>query len=200
MTSEPMVSPPPTQIMELTTGTRVSQAISVAASLGVADELASGPRSVDEIAEAVDADPPTLYRLLRALADIGVFRELDRRQFALTELSELLRSDVPGSMRSWAIMVGWPFHRNAWTDLLESVRTGDSAFERVHGQMGFDYFRDHPSDAAVLNAAMTEVSIQGARQRTEDEYRRLLERAELQLSRVVASHGQFSVIEAVPAA
>lgn len=158
--SEPALPPPPARMQQLTTGTWVSQAVSVAASLGVADRLASGPRHVDEIAEATGTHAPTLYRLLRALADAEVFEELPGRRFALTEMGSLLRSDVPGSMRSWATMLGRPFHRYAWTDLEESVRTGEPAFDRVHGRPAFDHLRDHPADGEVLNDAMTAVSSQ----------------------------------------
>jgi hypothetical protein len=158
--SEPVVIPPPARLYELTTGIWVSQALSVAAGLGVADELASGPRPADEIAKAVGADGPTLYRLLRALADAGVFTELDGRRFALTELGELLRSDVPGSMRSWATFVGRPFHLRSWTDLDESIRTGATAFDRVHGQDAFAYFAEHLGDGKLFNDAMTAAAAQ----------------------------------------
>jgi hypothetical protein len=146
------------QMMDLTTRTWVSQAVSVAAELGVADTLTDGPRHVDEIARAVDADASALYRLLRALADLELFRELEGRRFASTPLGDLLRTGVPGSLRDWAIMTGRPFHREAWTALGYSVRTGEPAFEHVHGAAGFDHFRDHPGDGQVLNAAMTAVS------------------------------------------
>jgi hypothetical protein len=126
--------------MKLTTGALVSQAISVAATLGVADQLACGPRPVDEVARAVGAHAPTSYRLLRALSDVEVFRELDGRRFGSTPVGDLLRSDAPGSVRSWATMVGLPFNRSALAALLESVRTGEPAFERVHGRSMFAYF------------------------------------------------------------
>ena len=73
-------------LFQMTTGTMVSQAVSVAARLGVADVLADGPRSVEEIAELVEADPSALYRLLRAVADLGLFTELKNRQFELAPL------------------------------------------------------------------------------------------------------------------
>jgi hypothetical protein len=157
---EQALPPPPARMYELTTGAWVAQAISVAASLGVADELVAGPRPVDEIAKAVDADPPTLYRLLRALADAQVLRQLDGRRFGLTPLGELLRADAPGSMRDWALFVGRPFHVQVWADLLESVRTGTPAFDRVHGREAFDYFAANPDDGATLNNAMTAASAQ----------------------------------------
>jgi hypothetical protein len=143
---------------QLTLGAVVSQAISVIARLGVADTLATGPRPVDEIADLVGAHGPALYRVLRALGDVGVVAELEDRHFALTPLGEFLRSDVPGSQRGWATMVGMPFHRYPWTDLYKTVRTGESAFDRVHGKEVFDYLAEHPEDAAVFDAAMSSIS------------------------------------------
>ncbi|MGH3996838.1 MAG: methyltransferase [Pseudonocardiaceae bacterium] len=149
---------PAVAMRQLTMGALVSQAISVFARLGVADTLAGGPRDAEEIAELVGADSQALYRLLRALGDVGVVAEFENRRFALTSLGEVLRSDVPGSLRGWATMVGMPFHRYPWTDLYETVQTGESAFDRIHGTKVFDYLAEHPEDAAVFDAAMTSIS------------------------------------------
>jgi hypothetical protein len=148
----------PIRMLELTTAYWAPQAISVAATLGVADVLASGACPVEQIAELVGADPSALYRLLSPLADLGVFRELDGRRFESTEVGDLLRSDAPASMRGWARLVGLPAWRDAWTDLLTSVRTGEPAFERVHGQHGFDYMSDHLEEAGIFNDAMAVLS------------------------------------------
>ena len=154
----PTEQPPAVAMLQLTMGALVSQAVSVIARLGVADVLAAGPQPVEQIAQRVGAHHSALYRVLRALGDVGVVAELENRQFALTPLSELLRSDVPGSMRGWATMVGMPFHRYPWTDLYETVLTGESAFDRVHGTKVFDYLAEHPEDAAIFDAAMTSIS------------------------------------------
>jgi hypothetical protein len=143
---------------QLIMGTFVSQAVSVFAKLGVADTLATGPRGTKEIAELVGAHGPTLYRLLRALDDVGVVAELADRRFALTPLGEVLRRGVPGSLRDWATMIGMPFYGYPWIDLYQTVRTGESAFGRVHGMEIFDYLAKHPEDAAVFDAAMTSIS------------------------------------------
>ncbi|MDQ4010420.1 MAG: methyltransferase [Actinomycetota bacterium] len=156
--ASPMELPPAVVMRELTMGALVSQAISVFARMGVADTLAAGPRDAEEIAGLVGAHDSALYRLLRALGDVGVVAELENRRFALTPLGEVLRSDVPGSLRGWATMVGMPFHRYPWTDLYETVRTGESAFDRVHGSKVFDYLAEHPEDAAVFDAAMHSIS------------------------------------------
>lgn len=148
----------PDRLIAMVTGTWVSQALSVAAALGVADVLAEGPLPVDDIAERVGADPSALCRLLRALADVDVVRETDGRRFATTETGELLRSDRPDSLRALAMLVGLPPWRRMWTDLLTTVRTGEPAFERVLGGSPFEYLRQHPEYAAIFDDAMTALS------------------------------------------
>jgi O-methyltransferase domain len=151
----PTESPPAVAILQMAMGVFVSQAISVFARLGVADALAAGPRDAEEIAELIGAHGPALYRLLRALGDVGIVAELENRRFALTSVGEVLRSDVPGSLRNLATMTGMPFYRDPWTDLYESIRIGEPAFDRVHGAKIFDYLAEHPEDAAIFDAAMT---------------------------------------------
>jgi hypothetical protein len=146
--------PAPLALQRMMTGYWVSKALNVAAELGVADLLRDGPRISDELAAACGAHPPTLYRLLRALASVGVFAEGEGRRFALTPLAELLRSDVPGSMRALARMYGSEQYR-AWGDLLDGVRTGEPAFDRVFGASFFDYLAGSPGSGAIFNEAMT---------------------------------------------
>lgn len=144
----------PLALLRMMTGYWVSKALNVAAELALADLLQEGPRTIDELASACDAHPPTLYRLLRALASVGVFTEIEGYRFALTPLAELLRSDVPDSMRALARMYGSEQYR-AWGDLLDSVRSGDPAFDRVFGASYFDYLARSPEAGAVFNQAMT---------------------------------------------
>jgi hypothetical protein len=150
----------PIALLELMRGGRVAQSTNVAARLGVADQLAEGPRTAAEIAPSVGAHPRALHRLLRLLADFGVFEELDGGRFALTPLSELLRRDEEGSMRGLMMMLESPFIRQAWTSLIEAVSSGDAAFDHAHGQHLFDYLREHPNDAAVFDQAMVGASRQ----------------------------------------
>ncbi len=139
---------------------RVSQSINVAARLGVADHLADGPRHIDELAGAVSAHPRALHRLLRLLADFGVFAEREDGRFTLTSLGELLRSDQERSLRGMVMLLESRFFRDAWTNLIDAVSTGDAAFDLVHGQQLFDYLREHPHDAAVFDQGMSDVSRQ----------------------------------------
>lgn len=158
MSAEFPETPPQMQVLELATASWVSAAVSAAAALGIADELASGARSPAEIATAVDAHAPTLYRLMRACADLGLFRELEGRFFELTELGEVLRSDIPSSIRNFVIWSGLPAERYSWAGLPKSVRTGKPAFQGVHGQPIWDYMRNHPNVSEVFDQAMTEIS------------------------------------------
>ena len=114
------------------TGYWISQALYVAAKLGIADLLTAGSRSVVELAAATKCQPSSLYRLLRALASVGVFAEDGQGRFALTPLAQCLRSDLPGSQHALAIMSGEEHYR-AWGDLLGSVQTGQPAFGELYG-------------------------------------------------------------------
>jgi len=117
---------PTASLLSLVNGFMVSQAIHVAATLGIADLLQDGPRKADDIATATKTHAPSLYRLLRALASVGVFREEGDRRFALTLLSERLRSDAPEPVGSWAVFIGQPEYQQAWGQLLHGVRTGET--------------------------------------------------------------------------
>src|SRR5918995_381982 len=117
-------------LLRMTNGYQVSQAIHVAATLGIAELLEEGSKSVDELAEATGTYAPTLYRLLRALASVGVFTEQSDGRFGLTPPAEYLRMDAPGSLRAWARLIGQPSFgasgRGGRTELrlLESRRPG----------------------------------------------------------------------------
>jgi hypothetical protein len=119
------------------------QAVYVAATLGVADLMAGGPLTVDELAKATGAHRPSLYRLLRMLAGAGVFQEDGDGRFALTPLGETLRSEGPESVRDWALYVGAPEMWEVWAGLKASVMTGDAAFPRVHGTRLWEYMAAH---------------------------------------------------------
>jgi ubiquinone/menaquinone biosynthesis C-methylase UbiE len=133
-----------------------SQCIYIAAKLGIADLLKSGPQSVDDLAKQTKVHRPSLYRVLRALASLGVFSEQAGQRFALTPAAEPLISDVANSQRAMAIMVGEEHYR-AWGDLLYSVRSGQTAFDHIYGAPVFDYLSRNPEQAAIFDSAMTAV-------------------------------------------
>jgi len=157
---EPMTPPPAAILMQMMDGLKVTQLIHVAAKLGIADLLVDGPRSSEELAATVGVHPGALYRVLRALAGLGIFREVDGGRFDLTPLAEPLRSDVPGSVRAWATVCGDDWHLRMWSDILYSVKTGLGAFPHVHGMGSFEYFQQHPEKGAVFYEAMTNLTAQ----------------------------------------
>jgi SAM-dependent methyltransferase len=140
-------------LYQLATAHYHSQALYVAATLGVADLLADGPRSHDELARATGTHAPSLRRVLRLLAAIGVFAEEPDGRFALTPVGSFLRSG-PGSFRAMARLFGGPLVWGAWGDLLTTVRTGEPAIERVFGAGSFEYLERHPEEGAVFDEAM----------------------------------------------
>jgi O-methyltransferase/methyltransferase family protein len=146
------------QVRRILTGMRLSQAVSVAASLGIADVLADGPRSADDVAAAVGGDPSTTYRLLRTLAAGGIFHEGAGRTFSLTELGVALRSDVAGSVRDQAIIFGKPYMLAAWGNFEHSVRTGENAFTALHGEDVWAYRARDPNEESDFNRAMASIS------------------------------------------
>jgi hypothetical protein len=147
-------------LRRLANGYQISQAIHVAAVLGIADLLADGPRSSDDLATTTGAHPDALYRLLRALASVGVFHEADERRFTLTDLGAGLRSDAPDSLAGWAAFVGEPYYWQAWGALLHSVRTGENAFRHVHGTDPWTFRSRDPATSAQFDRAMTSLARQ----------------------------------------
>lgn len=135
-------------------GFRLSAAVAAAAELGLSDQLAAAPLSPADLAEAVGADPDTMYRLLRALATVGVYAESDEGMFTNTPLSEALRSGVPGSLRPLARTAVDPAIWSAWAHLADSVRTGKNAFTALHGHDVWTHRRQHPERNAVFNDNM----------------------------------------------
>jgi len=132
-----------------------TQMLYVVAKLGIADLLADGARTADDLATTVGAHPRSLYRLLRALTHVGVFAEDDEQKFRLTPMAELLRAGAPGSMRAFALSYGERWWWAPWGRLLETVQTGTTAFEQEMGQGLFDYLQQHPDAAEIFNANMT---------------------------------------------
>jgi hypothetical protein len=145
-------------LLRMIDGYRLTQLLYVAAKLGIADLLHDGPKSSHELAQATQTHPRALYRVLRALASLGVFAEDQTQRFQLTPLAHLLRTAVPGSLRARAIFYGEEWIWHAEGALLYSVQTGKAAFAHVHGIGPFDYYRQHAEAAACFNATMTSLS------------------------------------------
>lgn len=151
---EKQQTPPPAQMMQMITGFWTSCCIYNAAKLNIADLLADKPQTIEELAEASRCDAPSLYRVLRALAGVGIFSENGNGEFSNTELSYTLRTDVPGSMKAMALaQLG--DHYNAWGNLLYSIKTGNIAFDKVEGMPIWKYYETHPEEGVNFMKAMT---------------------------------------------
>jgi hypothetical protein len=146
------------QVRRILSGVRLSQAVSVAASLGIPDVLADGPHSADDVAAAVGGDASTTYRLLRTLAAGGILHESEERSFSLTDLGVALRSDVAGSVRDQAILFGKPYVLAAWGNLAHSIRTGENAFTALNGEDVWTWRGRDPEEASAFNRAMASAS------------------------------------------
>ncbi|MDQ4075618.1 MAG: helix-turn-helix domain-containing protein [Chloroflexota bacterium] len=129
--------------------------ILLAAKLGIADLLQDGPLSIAELARETDTHGSSLYRLMRALASRGVFRENADGRFALTELADPLRRNAPNSIRTFALFDGSQANLLTWANLEYSVRTGQPAFEHLYGKSWFDYLDEQPELAKIFNDVMT---------------------------------------------
>jgi hypothetical protein len=159
MSSNSQSTPPVDAMFQLITGKWVTSAVSAAARLGVADHLESGSKSTRELAEKLNVNEDALYRLLRAIAGVGVFHEEEARNFSQTPLSDLLRSNAKPCLRNMAMMMSDPWHTNCWTELNWCVETGKSAPYKLYGMSAFEYLSKHPDEAVNFNNAMTDLSL-----------------------------------------
>lgn len=123
--------------------------------MNIADLLADGSKSVDELSIATKTHAPSLYRVLRVLDRMGIFNEESPEIFSLTEASEFLRTDSPFSVKDWAILNGSEWHSKSWMNLLYSVKTGRPSFWEIYGLKGFEYFQKNQEDYEVYSNAMT---------------------------------------------
>jgi len=137
--------------MQMSLGYTVPFLLRTAAQLRLADHLAGGARTVDELATATNTHAPSLYRLLRTLASNGVFSEDESRRFSLTPLAEPLRSNVPGSVRTSILSITGDLFIMPWSKLLYSVQTGQPAFDEHFGASFFDHLTSNPEEAVMFS-------------------------------------------------
>ncbi len=153
--------PSPTVVLhDLLNGYILTSALRTAAELGVADLLCDGPKELGVLAQALGAHPPSLYRLLRALASQGVFSEEEGQRFRLTPVSELLRSDTPQSLRHAVLMFCQDAFWQSCGRLTDAVRSGQPSFEQAVGAPLFEHFTRHPELAVLFDKGMVQYSRQ----------------------------------------
>jgi hypothetical protein len=149
--------PLPAQMLELIVGYWVSQMIYVAAKLGLADHMQE-PTTVAALAERTKTHAPSLFRMMRALAGAGVFTERADGKFELTPLGAMLRSNVPGSMRGFALMMIEKYNWDSWQELTYSITTGGVALEKALGMKAFEFLEHHPEHARIFGESMSSLS------------------------------------------
>ncbi|MFE9428637.1 methyltransferase [Kitasatospora sp. NPDC006697] len=140
-------------VQGLLSGAWLAQACHVVAVLGVADQLAAGPLDSAELAARCEADPDALHRILRALASVGLFEQQGESVFGLNASATLLRSDVPGSARQSAVLLGEEVYRS-FGELLHTARTGTPAFDHAYGEPMYGYLAAHPETARTFHQAL----------------------------------------------
>jgi hypothetical protein len=150
--------PPPAAMLDLIIGYWMSQMIFVAAKLGLADHMQDGPITADALSERTKTHAPSLFRLMRALASAGVFVERADGKFELTPLGATLRSNVPGSMHGFALMMIEKYNWDSWRNLQYSIETGGVALEKTLGMKVFEYLDRHPEDARIFGESMSNLS------------------------------------------
>lgn len=146
---------PAWHIMHLLWGLIPSRVVSVAAELGIADLLATGPSTADELAKATGTHAGALRRLLGALTSLQIFSEDANGAYRNTTVSETLRSNQPHSMRALAMLWGRPIFLRSWQNLDTAITSGLPAFDSLYGQSFFEYLEQNPEDASIFNAAMS---------------------------------------------
>ena len=146
--------PPHLQVIQMGRAFIVSRTVYVAAKLGLADQLASGPKSAAELAGPLHVHAPSLHRLMRTLASLGILTERTEQRFALTDLGEALKTGAPGAARSTVLYSGSPAPQSGWDNLGYSVETGKSGFDKAQGMPVFDYLAQHPEIASMFSEMM----------------------------------------------
>ncbi|MEH2042418.1 methyltransferase [Nostoc sp.] len=136
----------------------VSRCIYVVAKLGIADLLKDGSQHCDALAAATNTHSDSLYRVLRALASLGIFAERQPRCFELTPLADCLQSNVPNSIHNQAIMRGEEHYYKSWGNLMYSVQTGESAFKDLYGMDLFEYNKQNPVAAEIFHQGVASMA------------------------------------------
>ncbi len=153
-------APPHVALVQMAMGHWVSHIIYVATKLGIADQLAGGAKTADELSGPTGTHAPSLYRLMRALANLGVLTEGAGQRFALTPVGEALKTGAPGAARATVLTIASNWWMRGFGELEYSVRTGKSGYEKMLGMPIFDYLAQHPDEASLFSETM--VGIHGA--------------------------------------
>jgi hypothetical protein len=150
--------PPPAIFMQLLFGKQVTYVLSGVARLGVADHMDNTGRAIEELAAKTGAHAPSLYRAMRMLSSLGVFKESPSRHFALTPVGELLKTDAAGSVRYLAVMFGEEFATRPYAHITDCLRTGGDGVTAAYGKDIWRVLADRPEECEIFQKAMTSAS------------------------------------------
>jgi hypothetical protein len=146
------------QLFQIALGYIPAMSVNVVATLSIPDELADGPKSVEEIAHARGVNADALYRIMRAVSTAGVFRELEGRRFEQTTMSDMLRTDHPRSLRPFMVFFPDPIHFRCYANLMHAIKTGEPTVKPTFGKDLFPYLAENPEASAIFNAGMVNVT------------------------------------------
>src|SRR5215471_8750594 len=152
--SQTEAAPPHAQLIQMAMGHWVSQIVYLAARLDLADHLAAGRKSADELAEVTGTHAPSLFRLMRTLAHLGILEQDGINRFGLTPLGEALRTGAPGCARATVLTVASDWWSRGFAQLPYSVQTGKSGFEKALGMPVFDWLARNPQEASMFSETM----------------------------------------------
>jgi len=147
-------APPHLQLIEMARAHWLSRIAYVAAKLDIADHLAQGPRTAAELAVVTNTHAPSLYRLMRTLTGLGILAENDRHEFSLTPVGEALKTGAPGAAKATILTMASDWWVSAFQQLLYSVETGKSGFEKYLGMPVFDWLAQNPEQASLFSETM----------------------------------------------
>ncbi len=145
-------------LFQLLFGKHITYSLSAVARLGVADHMSAAPVAIENLAAATGAHAPSLYRVMRMLAGVGVFNESAGKQFSLTAMGEQLKTDTPGSLRYLAICFGDEWSTRGFENLTHAVCTGEDGVTKAYGKHVFEVLADLPEAANRFQQAMVNVS------------------------------------------
>ena len=146
--------PPHVQLIQMGSAFWVSRIVYAAAKLGLADQLADGPKTAAKLAGPMQVHAPSLHRLMRTLASLGLLTERSELSFALTPLGEALKTGAPGSARASLLTLGSNWFQSSFDHIVHSITTGKTGFEKAQGMAVFDYLAQHPEDASLFSETM----------------------------------------------
>lgn len=157
--NDPEQLPPPARVMQMITGHWVSQLVGSLCRLAIPDALAEKPLTSAVIAKRCGSNSDATYRILRAATGLGLLKEILPDTFELTPLGDVLKSNVPGSLRDFSIAETDHGHWMAWGSCIDAVMTGERAAPKALGKEIFEWYEEHPQEAAVFGDAMTNLAV-----------------------------------------